>query len=566
MTHDLVVRAGTVIDGTGAPARTADVAVDSGRISEVGPVGARGREEIDADGALVTPGFVDIHTHYDGQAIWDSRLAPSSWHGVTTVVMSNCGVGFAPVRESDHDRLVELMEGVEDIPGTALHEGISWEWETFGQYLDALERRSHDVDLAAQVPHGALRLYVMGERGSAGEPGTEADISLMAELAAEAVAAGALGFTTSRTKNHRSSRGEYTPSLRAERRELVGIAEALGALGQGVLQVVSDFTDLDDELATVRAMAERSGRPISISVAQSPIAPDQWRRLLDGIAAANADGVAMTGQVAPRPVGILLGLAASLNPFLASPSYREVADLPLAERVVALSVGERRARILEEAGAARNRLFRYDAMWELDEAFDYEPAPSASIEARASAAGRDPADLAYDLLLGDGGRALLYLPFLNYAGGSLDVVREMLAHPNTVPGLADGGAHVGTICDGSFPTTLLAHWGRDRSEGRFELPYLVQRHCRDTARTVGLLDRGVLAPGYRADLNVIDFDALRLHRPTFSYDLPAGGRRLLQRADGYRHTFVAGQETYRGGEPTEALPGKLIRGAQPSPV
>jgi N-acyl-D-aspartate/D-glutamate deacylase len=565
MTHDLIVRAGTVIDGTGAPARTADVAVDDGRITEVGAIGARGRREIEADGALVTPGFVDIHTHYDGQAIWDSRLAPSSWHGVTTVVMSNCGVGFAPVHDADHDRLVELMEGVEDIPGTALHEGITWEWETFGQYLDALERRPHDVDLAAQVPHGALRLYVMGERGTAGEPGTEADIALMAELAAEAVAAGALGFTTSRTKNHRSSRGEYTPSLRAERRELVGIAEALGALGQGVLQVVSDFTDLDDELTTVRAMAERSGRPISISVAQSPQAPDQWQRLLDGIAAANADGVAMTGQVAPRPVGILLGLAASLNPFLASSAYKEVADLPMPERVTALSDPERRARILEEEGAARNRLFRYDAMWELDQTFDYEPLPSASIAARASREGRDPAALAYDLLLGDGGQALLYLPFLNYAGGGLDVVRQMLAHPHTVPGLADGGAHVGTICDGSFPTTLLTHWGRDRSEGRFELPYLVQRHCRDTARTVGLLDRGVLAPGYRADLNVIDFDALRLHRPTFSYDLPAGGRRFLQRADGYRHTVVAGQETYRDGEPTEALPGQLIRGAQPSP-
>jgi len=415
------------------------------------------------------------------------------------------------------------------------------------------------------VPHGALRLYVMGERGTAGEPGTDVDIAHMAELVAEAVAAGALGFTTSRTKNHRSSRGEYTPSLRAERRELVGIAEALGALGQGVLQVVSDFADLDDELATVRAMAERSGRPISISVAQSPLVPDQWRRLLDGIAAANADGVTMAGQVAPRPVGILLGLAASLHPFLKSPAYQEVAALPLAERAVALASPERRTRVLEETAAAQNRLFRYDATWELDEGFDYEPSPATSIAARAAAEGRAPAELAYDLLLGDEGRALLYLPFLNYAGGNLDVVREMLAHPNTVPGLADGGAHVGTICDGSFPTTLLMHWGRDRAEGRFELPYLVQRHCRDTARTVGLHDRGVLAPGYRAELNVIDFDALRLHRPTFSYDLPAGGRRLLQRADGYRHTFVAGQETYRDGEPTDALPGQLIRGAQPAP-
>ncbi|MGH9274821.1 MAG: N-acyl-D-amino-acid deacylase family protein, partial [Acidimicrobiales bacterium] len=411
MTHDLVVRAGTVIDGTGAPARTADVAVDGGRVTEVGSIDSAGREELDADGALVTPGFVDIHTHYDGQAIWDSRLAPSSWHGVTTVVMSNCGVGFAPVRDIDHDRLIELMEGVEDIPGTALHEGITWEWETIGDYLDALERRPHDIDFAAQVPHGALRLYVMGERGAAGEPATDADIALMAELAAEAVAAGALGFTTSRTRNHRSSRGEFTPSLKAERQELVGIAEALGALGQGVLQVVSDFTDLDDELATVRAMAERSGRPISISVAQSPLVPDQWRRLLDGIAAANADGVVMTGQVAPRPVGILMGLAASLHPFLTSAAYKEVAALPLAERVIALAAPERRARILDEAGATTNRIFSYDTMWELDDGFDYEPSPATSIAARAAAEGRDPADLAYELLLGGDGQALLYLPF-----------------------------------------------------------------------------------------------------------------------------------------------------------
>jgi len=566
--HDLVIRGGSIIDGTGAPARPGDIAIDGDRITSVGAVDGRGRQEIDADGALVTPGFVDIHAHYDGQAIWDSRLAPSSWHGVTTVVMSNCGVGFAPVRPADRDRLIELMEGVEDIPGTALHEGITWEWESFPEYLDAIERRPHDIDLAAQAPHGALRLYAMGDRGAAGEAATDDDIAQMAELAAEAVAAGALGFTTSRTRNHRSSRGEPTPSLRAERRELVGIAEALGAIGNGVLQVVSDFTDFDDEVATVRAMAERSGRPISITVAQSPLAPDQWRHLLDAIAAGNADGLTMTGQVAPRPVGVLLGLAASLHPFLTCASYREVADRPLPELVAALRDPERRTRILteiDEGGRAR-RLFAFDATYELDAEFAYEPAPAASIAARAARDGRHPADLAYDLLLGDDGRALLYVPFLNYAGGSLDVVHEMLAHPNTVPGLADGGAHVGTICDGSFPTTLLTLWGRDRPEGRFELPYLVQRHCRDTARTVGLLDRGVLAPGYRADLNVIDFDALRLHHPTLSYDLPAGGRRFLQRADGYRHTFVAGQETYRDGEATEALPGQLVRGAQPAPA
>jgi N-acyl-D-aspartate/D-glutamate deacylase len=564
--HDLVIRGGTVIDGTGAPAYTADIGIDGDRITYVGIVDGHGHKEVDADGALITPGFVDIHAHYDGQAIWETRLVPSSWHGVTTVVMSNCGVGFAPVREADRDRLIELMEGVEDIPGTALHEGIAWEWESLPEYLDALERRAHDIDLAAQVPHGALRLYAMGDRGAAGEAATDADIEAMAELAAEAVAAGALGFTTSRTRNHRSSRGEPTPSLRAERRELVGIAEALGAIGKGVLQLVSDFTDFDDEFGTVRAMTVSSGRPISVSVAQSPLAPDQWRRLLDSIGAANADGLVVTGQVAPRPVGVLLGLAASLHPFLTNSAYREVANLPLAERVVALRDRDRRQRIMAEMSDATRRLFSYETMYEFVDGFGYEPRPPESVSARAACEGRDPADLAYDLLLGDDGQALLYVPFLNYANGSLDAVHDMLAHPNTVPGLADGGAHVGTICDGSFPTTLLTLWGRDRAGGRFELPYLVQRHCRDTARTVGLLDRGVLAPGYRADVNLIDFDGLRLHRPRLSYDLPAGGRRFLQRADGYRHTFVAGQETYRDGEPTDALPGRLVRGAQPAPT
>ena len=564
--HDVIIRGGSVIDGTGAPARRADVAIDGSLITDVGVVEGRGRREIDADGALVTPGFVDIHSHYDGQAVWDQRLAPSSWHGVTTVVMSNCGVGFAPVRTEDRDRLIELMEGVEDIPGTALHEGITWGWESFSDYLDALDGRSFDIDLAAQVPHGAVRLYVMGDRGARGEPATEDDIAAMADVAADAVAAGALGFTTSRTRNHRSSRGEFTPSLRAERRELVGIAEALGALGQGVLQVVSDFADFADEFATVRAMAEQSGRPISISVAQSPVVPDQWRDLLDAIAGANADGLQMTGQVAPRPVGILLGLELTLHPFLASDTYREIADRPLADRVAALRDPERRRRLVADMDGRAGLLGSFEQMYVLGDPPNYEPRADASIAAHAMRADREPAEVALDLMLEDDGRGLLYMPFLNYANGNLDPTHAMLAHANTVPGLADGGAHVGTICDGSFPTTLLTLWGRDRAEGQFGLPYLVQRHCRDTARTVGILDRGVLAPGYRADVNIIDFDRLQLRPPEVSYDLPAGGRRLLQRADGYLHTFVAGEETYRNGEPTDALPGRLLRGAKPAPA
>ncbi|MEY2397735.1 MAG: hypothetical protein QOJ00_909 [Actinomycetota bacterium] len=562
---DVVIRGGTVIDGTGADARTADVAITNGIVTDVGRVDDHGAQEIDADGAIVTPGFVDIHTHYDGQAVWDERLQPSSWHGVTTVVMSNCGVGFAPVRPEDRNRLVELMEGVEDIPGTAIHEGISWEWESFPEYLDAIERRRHDIDFAAQVPHGALRLFVMGDRGGRGEPASPEDIAEMGRLAAEAVDAGALGFTTSRTRNHRTIKGEPTPTLKAAREELVGIAEHLGAIDKGVLQVVSDFLDIDDEFGTVRAMAESSGRPISISLAQNSVFPDQWRDLLSRLAEGNAAGLKMTGQVAPRPVGLVLGLQASMNPFLGNPAYMEIASLPLDERVRAMRDDGRRAAILA-AAEGHNGVFGYDRIFELGDPPDYEPKAENSIAARAAREGRAPTELAYDLVLGDEGKALLYTPFLNYAGGNLDATHEMLAHPNTVPGLGDGGAHVGTICDASFTTTLFTLWGRDRDHGTFELPYLVQQHCRDTARTVGLFDRGVLAPGYRADVNVIDFDGLRLSPPEIHYDLPAGGRRLLQKVQGYKHTIVNGVETYRDGEATGALPGALVRGAQPQPA
>ncbi|HUR77676.1 MAG TPA: amidohydrolase family protein [Acidimicrobiales bacterium] len=562
---DIVIRNGTVIDGTGADARNADVAIKGGVITDVGKVDAKGAQEIDADGALVTPGFVDIHTHYDGQAMWDERLAPSSLHGVTTVVMTNCGVGFAPVRPTDRERLVELMEGVEDIPGTAIHEGLTWEWESFGEYLDALETRRHDIDFAAQVPHGPLRLYVMGDRGGRGDTATPDEIAEMGRLAAEAVDAGALGFTTSRTRNHRTIKGEPTPTLKAPREELVGIANALGHLGKGVLQVVSDFLDVDDEFGTVRAMAEESGRPISISLTQVPFAPQQYKLLLDNITQANNDGVTVRAQVAPRAVGLLLGLQASMNPFLGNPAYTEIASLPLAERVTAMRESNRRDAILAKAEGHKG-IFGFDRIFVLGDPPNYEPSAQDSIAAQAARAGRSPAELAYELMLGDDGRALLYAPFLNYADGNLDAARELLAHPYTVPGLGDGGAHVGTICDASFITTLLTHWGRDREEGRFGLPYLVQQHARDTARTVGLHDRGVLAPGYKADVNVIDFDNLRLSPPQIHHDLPAGGRRLLQQVRGYKHTIVAGVETYRDGEATGALPGQLIRGAQPTPA
>ena len=559
-----MIRNGTVIDGTGAVRTAADVAVDHGLVTLVGSVPKMGSREVDAEGLLVTPGFVDVHTHYDGQATWDNQLAPSSWHGVTTVVAGNCGVGFAPVRPADHERLIELMEGVEDIPGAALHEGLAWNWQSFPSFLDALETRSFDIDLATQVPHGALRLHVMGERGARREAATPTDIGQMAELAAEAVEAGAIGFTTSRTRNHRTSTGDYTPTLEAEEAELVGIAEALGAAGKGVLQVVSDFTDVNAEFAMLRRMAEQSGRPLALSLVQHHLDPTQWRRILELLTEANEDGLQMIGQVAPRPVGVILGLDLSMHPFMAAPLFVDISDQRIEEQVQSLSEPAFRSWMIESCrtGPQKRLISEFDRMFELHSGFNYEPDPSQSLAARAQAAGVEPAELALDILLQDEGRGMIYFPFLNYVDGNLEATREMLVHAHTIPGLADGGAHVGTICDGSFPTTLLSHWGRDRSQGRIELEFLVQRHCRDTARSVGLDDRGTLEPGARADINVIDFDALEVHRPEVVHDLPAGGRRLLQRADGYRHTFVAGQETYADGEPTGALPGRLIRGAQ----
>jgi len=532
---DLVVRGGTLIDGTGAPGRRADVAVQGGRIADVGRIDGRGTREVDADGALVLPGFVDIHTHYDGQAMWDSSLTPSAWHGVTTLVMGNCGVGFAPVRPADHDRLIELMEGVEDIPGTALHEGLDWSWDSFPTYLDALERRRRDVDIATQVPHGPLRLHVMGERGANREAATVEDIAAMAALASEAVRAGALGFTTSRTVNHKSSRGEHTPSLTAAADELVGIASALGALGTGVLQVISDFDDPAAEFAILRSMAEASGRPLSVSLMQSHVTPDTWRDILSKLEVANAAGLVMRAQVGARGIGVVLGLSCRLHPFMACPSFAPWRDLAPVEMAHRMGDPELRARVLAEAAAMPPGLLQhYEAMFELADPPDYEPAPSSSIAARAAQQGRPPDELAWDVLRSSDGTALLYAPVMNYSAGNLDAVGEMLAHPNTVPGLSDGGAHVGTISDASFPTTLLAHWGRDRARGRIDLPLLVARQS-------------------------------RVRRPEMVADLPAGGHRLLQRADGYLHTFVAGTETFAGGQATGARPGRLIRGAQPGP-
>ena len=561
--HDLVIRGGTIVDGSGGPAREGDLAIDAGLITSASGRAGRARREIDARGHLVTPGFVDVHTHYDGQVSWDSLLAPSIYHGVTTVVMGNCGVGFAPADPKRHEWLIGLMEGVEDIPGTALAEGLSWDWESFPEYLDAIERRPHAIDFAAQLPHGALRAYVMGERGADHTTvPTPDEIARMAQLAREALEAGAVGFTTSRTINHRTKDGEPTPSLSATSDELWGIAEGLAAAGRGAFEIVCDFDDLEAEFALIREMAARSRRPMSISVAQTDKRPDEWRRTLELIERANADGVALYAQVAPRPVGVIMSLDSTLHPFVGSEAYREIASLPLAQRVARLRDAELRRRLVEE----NRTMFDLSRVFALGDPPDYEPEASQAIAARAERAGVPPIERAIDDLIENAGTGILYYPALNYVDGNSDVSREMLLHPRAVPGLGDGGAHVSFISDASYPTYLLTHWARDRKRGeKLPLEYVVKRQSRDTAELVGFLDRGLLAPGFKADLNVIDFDALAIRRPEMVYDLPAGGNRLLQRASGYRHTLVCGQVVMSDGEPTGANPGALVRGAQPAP-
>jgi N-acyl-D-aspartate/D-glutamate deacylase len=570
MNFDLIIRGGQLADGSGLPLREADVAILDGRFAAVGDLrGHRGREEIDARDKLVTPGFVDIHTHYDGQALWDTRLWPSSCHGVTTAVMGNCGVGFAPVRKKDRQLLVELMEGVEDIPGAVLHEGLDWAWESFGEYLDALDARPRDIDIGAQLPHGALRVYVMGQRAARLEAATLQDIAQMREISKVAMRQGALGFSTSRSMNHRSANGDPTPGLRAAEDELTGIALGLQDAGRGVLQFISDFDQpsLEAEFAMLRRIIVSSGRPMSLSLAQKHSAPNHWRKLLDLIASAATDGVPITAQVAPRPIGVLLGLQGSLNPFSSCAGYLEIAQLPLAERVALLRTPALRQRLLREITEPSNhpvltRLSAFDRIFPFGDPPDYEPPLERSIAAIAQREGCTPISKAYDVMLGDEGRAFLFAPFANYADGNLDVCREMIQNSNTVIGLGDGGAHVSIISDGSFPTYLLSHWGRDRVSGRFDLGWLVKRQTADTAAVVGLLDRGRVAPGYKADLNVIDFERLQVNSPHMMADLPAGGRRLLQGAVGYVATLVNGVPIYREGEPTGALPGKLIRGPQ----
>jgi N-acyl-D-aspartate/D-glutamate deacylase len=552
--HEMVLRGGLVVDGTGAPARTADVAIDAGRISAVGTVEGRGAEELDVGGLVVAPGWVDIHTHYDGQVTWDPLLTPSSWQGVTTAVMGNCGVGFAPVRPDKHEWLIALMEGVEDIPGTALHEGITWGWETFPQYLDVLERGRYALDVAAQVPHAALRGYVMGDRGAEHEEvPTATEIELMGALAAEGIEAGALGFTTSRTVAHRSVDGRHTPSLTSTADELLGIASAVGATGKGVFEVVADLFDLDREFALVRQMAEVSGRPLSLTTLQRPeFAPDEYRRILGLMEDAVADGVPMRGQVAARPVGLVLRLDGRMHPLVRSATYQGLSHLEFGALVEQLGQPEVRARVLRELeDPAADVVGRFGAAFALGDPPCYVQRPEDALDVAG----------VYDTLLSHGGHGAVYVPVMNFVDGDMCATREMLVHPLTVPGLGDAGAHCTMICDGSFPTYLLQYWGRDAPDGdRLPLEWVVRQQCAETAALVGLHDRGVLAPGLRADVNVIDLEALAIGAPEMVHDLPAGGRRLVQRATGYRATLVAGEVVTRDGEPTGALPGRLVRG------
>ncbi|WP_316184459.1 N-acyl-D-amino-acid deacylase family protein [Bradyrhizobium sp. SZCCHNRI1003] len=564
---DLVIRGGTIADGTGGALYEADVAIAAGRITEIGKVQAKGRDEIDAKGKLVTPGFVDVHTHYDGQVTWTDEISPSSQNGVTTAIMGNCGVGFAPCRPADHQRLIQLMEGVEDIPEPVLSAGIPWEWESFPDYMDWLSKRNFDMDVGAQLPHAALRVYVMGERGARRDPATADDNRAMAALAGEAVHAGALGFSTSRTLNHRTSTGDYTPTLKAGEDELTAIAGAMQTAGRSVLQFVLDISTIHEDLPMMLRVAETTRCPISFSVTQNDRAPERWRQTLAEINAAAARGLSVTTQIAARPVGLLLGLELSRNPLQTHPSYQAIAHLPLAERVARMRQSEVRAAILsEQARATDDPLFfrpNYDKMYLLGDPPDYEQPPENALGAKAQRLGRRPEELAYDAMLSDNGRGMLYVPFLNYADGNLDATFEMLRDPSAVPGLSDGGAHCGIICDASFPTYLLTHWTRDRKRGeKLSIPFVVAAQSRKTALSVGLSDRGLISPGYKADVNVIHYDRLHLHPPKVHYDLPVGGRRLMQQVDGYEATIVSGVVTRRNGEATGAHPGRLIRGAQ----
>lgn len=569
---DLVIRGARIVDGSGAPAFDGDVAVKDGRVAEVGGRMGAARRDIQADGALLTPGWVDVHTHYDGQATWDPYLSPSSHHGVTTAVMGNCGVGFAPVQPERRDWLISVMEGVEDIPGTVLSEGIEWDWETFPQYLDALERRPHAVDVGAQIPHSALRTYVMGERGLTHDEATPDDIRRMIELVREGLRAGALGLSTSRTLIHKYQGRKYPPGTFASPDEILGIAGALGEVGHGVFQMTSNHSQMEGELPWLTEVARRNRLPVAFALVQTDQTPDTWKRLLAALDETHRQGIPLYGAVSGRPASILMTWKGSMHPFMAHPLWPTLAALPWPERLARLRDAAVRAQFTDaqalEAGGRHDSRTAYltqsfHKMFALGADPDYEPPPEASVAAIAAREGRAPLEVVYDMLMAQDGEAVVYFPSFNYAYGHLDQLHAQFQHPRTMMSLADGGAHCGYICDASMPTFMLTHWVRGRTRGAtIPLELAVKRQTADTAAVYGLHDRGRIAPGLKADLNLIDFDRLRLQPPVVAFDLPAGGRRLVQQAEGYLATFVAGQAIMEQGEPTGAMPGRLLRGPQ----
>ncbi|MBI3440003.1 MAG: D-aminoacylase [Proteobacteria bacterium] len=573
--HDIVIRGGTIVDGTGNARFEADIAIDGALITAMGPEIGPGKQEIDARGRIVAPGWVDVHTHYDGQATWDQEMAPSSWHGVTTVVMGNCGVGFAPAKPDKHDWLIGLMEGVEDIPGTALAEGLTWNWESFPEYLDELERLPRTVDVGTHVPHGAVRAYVMDERGARNEEPTEHEIGRMSKIVEEGLRAGALGFSTSRTILHKSVDGELVPGTTATKAELVGIGRAMGRVGYGVFEMTSDFKREWDEFSWMGDLSRETQQPVTFSALQSIAKELPLDEQINEMRAQNAKGANIVAQISLRATGIIMAWRGSIHPFRFRPAWLEIMNKPWAEQLAHLKDPAFKQRMITEPnqfpqsdliGLIQIVAGGWFMQYEMAPDFDYEPKQADTIMARAAAAGVSGEEYAYDLLMRDEGKGFIYFPVLNYADGNLNFLEALQHAEDTVNSLSDGGAHCGTICDAASPTFMLQHWVRDRAGGRVSLEHAVKRQCRDTALLYGLSDRGLLAPGYLADINVIDLDNIKLGKPWLAFDLPAGGKRLLQKAEGYDVTIKSGQITFRNGEYQHAHPGRLIRGPQRAPA
>lgn len=570
--YDLVIENGKLVDGTGAPARITSVAIKDGKIAAVGDGLGPAKRVIDASGKLVTPGFVDMHTHFDAQVTWDPYLTPSSWHGVTTVVMGNCGVGFAPAAPDKHDWIISLMEGVEDIPGAAMHEGIQWAWETFPEYLDALEKAPRAIDFGAQVPHGPLRAYVMGERGAKNDEATPDDIEKMATIVKDGLKAGALGFSTSRTLLHKSTDGEFVPGTFASRDELFGIAKVLKEVGHGVFQCASEHTQMPKEFQWMKVVAAEYGRPVIFTLSQTDMKPDLWKEIVGLLEEAATHDIPIFAQSAGRAIGVMMCWRGTAHPFATYPSWQEVKDLPWPEIKAKLMDPEFKAKMLAETpldmGFFASFVTRsFDKMYLMQGGIEYEPEPSQSIAALAKASGRRPQEIAYDALMEQDAEAMLYFPLFNYANKNLDHLHTLHSHPRVKMGLSDAGAHCGAVCDGGMPTFMLTHWTRDRKRGpKLELEHVIKRQTKETAEMYGLMDRGVVAVGYKADLNVIDYENLRFETPKMVFDLPAEGRRLVQDASGYIATIVSGEIIVENGKPTGVLPGKLVRGPQAAPT